>query len=66
MWRASLLRQTHTDKLRIEDSGKKVDRENFTDNQEDSEMKDDWDEKKQKKAKVIVDYMMDHLDKVSR
>lgn len=32
VWRASLLRQTHTDKLRIEDSGKKVDRENFTDN----------------------------------
>merc|ERR1711935_238711 len=27
-------------------------------------MKDNnWDEKKQKKAKVIVDYMMDHLDK---
>ena len=29
-------------------------------------MKDNnWDEKKQKKAKVIVDYMMDHLDKVT-
>ena len=28
-------------------------------------MKEEWSEKKQKKAKVLVDYMLDNLNKVS-